>query len=211
MAKTGGNEDHAKVKLRVVEFELEGGNAAVESSIRQITHALGIRNSASTRMAPPKSPKEIAAGNEAEITEEEETLQDVEYADAEVVNQDAPHAKQKAKSVYRPRVPEYKHDMDVTGNGVAFKDFAAQKNPKKNTQRHLVAACWLKEHGNSPTINIDKVYTCYRTVSWPTTQPDWDANFRGQVPTSRFRRVNPGEYAITPIGEDDVRTMDGTE
>jgi len=85
----------------------------------------------------------------------------------------------------------------VTGTGgVTLKDFAAAKNPQKNTQRHLVAACWLKEHGNSPTINIDKVYTCYRTVGWPTSQTDWDINFRQQVPNNRFRRVNPGEYAI---------------
>ncbi len=41
----GGTEDRAKVKLRVIEFELEGGNAAVENSIRQITNSLAIRAS----------------------------------------------------------------------------------------------------------------------------------------------------------------------
>jgi hypothetical protein len=85
------------------------------------------------------------------------------------------------------------------------------KKPKKGTHRYLVAAFWLKEHGNSPTVSVDKVYTCYRTVDWPTNQSDWDANFRTQVKTDRVRLVSPGEYAITPKGEDDVRTMDGTQ
>ncbi|HYW42228.1 MAG TPA: hypothetical protein VE959_05190 [Bryobacteraceae bacterium] len=211
MAKSGGNEDRAKVKLRVVEFELEGGNAAVENSIRQITHALAIRNGPPARMMPPKPPNELAAGVPAETDEAEEIIQDVEYADAGDTGQEQPTKPAKPKTTYKPRVPTYLHDLDMTGTGVTFKDFAAQKNPTKATQRHLVAAYWLKEHGNSPTTTMDKVYTCYRTAEWPTNQSDWDVNFRSQVKTNRFRRVSPGEYAITPIGENDVRTLDGTE
>ncbi|MFN0102946.1 MAG: hypothetical protein ACKV2U_12750 [Bryobacteraceae bacterium] len=214
MSKGGGsNDDRAKVKLRVIEFELEGGNASVENSIRQLTHALTTRNGAPPRVPPPKSQKELAAGGSAaEMDEAEETVQDVEYADGEEPAQGTPSPKPKTKSNYKPRVPEYKYDLDLTGTGgVTFKDFGAQKNPKKATQRHLVATYWLKEHGNSPTINIDKVYTCYRTAGWPTNQKDWDVNFRQQVTNNRFRRVSTGEYAINPIGEDDVRKMDGSQ
>jgi hypothetical protein len=81
---------------------------------------------------------------------------------------------------------------------------------KKHAQRYLVATHWLKDHGGHPTTNIDKVFTCYKTVGWPTNITDWDVNFRNHVAkTNRMRRVNPGEYAITPLGEDAVRG--GTE
>ena len=214
MAKgQGGNEDRAKVKLRVIEFELEGGNASVENSIRQLTHALTARNGQPTpskSALPPRQAKELA-GPETE-GDAEDYAEEPEVLEPEAEDNGAGKAsKTKSKSTYR-RIPNYLHELDVTGTGdVSFKDFAAAKNPKKNTQRHLVAAFWLKEYGNSPTINIDKVYTCYRNVGWSTTMPDWDVNFRQQVTNNRFRRVSPGEYAINPPGEDDVRTMNGSE
>lgn len=211
MAKAqGGNEDRAKVKLRVIEFELEGGNQSVENSIRQLTHALTTRNG---QAAPPKNAlaprqaKELAA---AETDEAEEYAEEPEVLDAEAENE--PQRPNKpSKPSAKPRVPQYLHDLDTTGTGTSLKDFAASKNPKANNQRHLVAAVWLKEHGNSPTINIDKVYTCYRNVGWPTTMPDWDIGFRSQMKNNRFRRISTGEYAINPPGEDDVRVMNGAE
>ncbi len=208
MPKGSGNEDRAKVKLRVIEFELEGGNASVENSIRQLTQALTVRtNGAPARVAPLK-PRELA-GNDG-VTDDVDEPIEAELAEGPESPSEAP-IKAKSKNAYKPRMPEYKHDLDMTGSGLTFKEFVGQKNPKKATQRHLAAAYWLKEHGGSPTINIDKVFTCYRTAGWPTNQADWDATFRSQVKNDRFRRVNPGEYAITPIGEDDVRKMDGAE
>lgn len=216
MAKgQGGNEDRAKVKLRVIEFELEGGNQSVENSIRQLTHALTMRNGQPAppkNALPPRQTKELGAVPDNE-DEAEEFAEEPEILESGADDNGATKVnKPKAKSTYKPRVPQYLHDLDMTGTGdVTFKDFAAAKNPKKNTQRHLVAAFWLKEHGNNPTINIDKAYTCYRNVGWPTTQPDWDVNFRQQTQNNRFRRVAPGEYSINPPGEDDVRKMNGTE
>lgn len=215
MPKGGsGNEDRAKVKLRVIEFELEGGNASVENSIRQLTHALTTnRNGAPANRVPAGKPQRELPGENAPSDDADEIVQDAEVVDGhDEAAQDTPAPKsQKSKNTYKPRVPQYLPNLDLTGNGTTFKDFAAQKNPSKSTQRHLVAAYWLKEHGNCPTINIDKVYTCYRTAGWPMTQKDWDVNFRQQVQNDRFQRVSTGEYSITPIGENDVRTMDGTQ
>ena len=206
-----GGDDRAKVKFRVIEFELEGGNATVESSIRQLAGALSARNAPSQKALPPRQPKELGNGLSAESEEIEETVEDPEVWEAEAPDAQPPRANKGTKSVYKPKLPQYLHDMDITGNGTSFKEFAAAKKPQKNNQRHLVAAFWLKEHGGSPTVNMDKAYTCYRTADWPTSMPDWDVNFRSQLKNNRFRRVGAGEYAITPKGEDDVRKMDGTE
>jgi hypothetical protein len=212
MPKGTTNEDRAKVKFRVIEFELEGGNANVENSIRQLAHAFTNHGSGGpARVATPRPPKELSAGAPAEDIDE--VAGEAEYIEPTDVEIGAPPTKPaKPRTAYKPRTPLYIHDLDLTGKaGTTFKAFAAQKSPKRGTERYLVAAFWLKEHGNSPTINIDKAYTCYRTVDWPTNQSDWDMNLRTQVKTDRFRRVNPGEYAITPKGEDVVREMDGTQ
>lgn len=214
MAKgQGGNEDRAKVKLRVIEFELEGGNASVENSIRQLTQALTNRNGQSSPargIVPPRQAKEIGAPEPNEPETEE-------YAEApEVLEADAPDSdgakanKSKARSTYKPPLPTYLHDLDMNGNGTSFKDYASTKPTKKHTVRYLIAAHWLKEHGDSPTVTTDKIYTCYKTAGWPLNITDWDINLRQQVKTDRFRAVNPGEYAITPLGDGDLQKLDGT-
>jgi hypothetical protein len=212
MAKSqSGSDDRAKVKLRIIEFELDGANASVENSIRQLTHALSTRTSAGVPKALASRPSTEAGA--AEPTEKDpEEYSEPEIFETEADNNAAAKAPKKTSRVNKPRVPQYLHELDTIGNGgMTFKEFAAAKKPKNNNQRHLVAAFWLKEHGNSETITPDKVYSCYRNVGWPTNLNDWDVNFRQQIQNNRFRRVSPGEYAINPPGEDDVRTMDGAE
>jgi hypothetical protein len=206
----GGTDDRAKVKLRVIEFELEGGNAAVENSIRQITNSLAIRSTSARPVAPARQPRELAPGD-GEHQEPEEAEESAEVIEAEAVETDGePKPPKAAKPKYKPPLPEYLSDLDMKGNGVTFKEFAATKAPKMHTTRYLVAAMWLKEHGNSPTINTNKVYTCYKTVGWPLNITDWDVNFRSQVKRDRFRRVEGEGYAITPLGEADLQKPDGT-
>jgi len=203
MAKSNaGADDHAKVKLRVIEFELEGSNASVENSIRQLTTALGTRPT-SLKSLPTKVPKELASPNTSDATEVELEPELLE-AEGSEPNGDSADRPKVVKAKYKPALPNYLHDLDMVGNGTSFKDYVTEKAPTKHTTRYLVAALWLKEHGNSPTVNVDKVYTCYKTASWPLNITDWDVNFRGQVKTDRFRRVDGG-YAITPLGEEQVK------
>ena len=64
----GGGEYRAKVKLRVIEFELEGANSSVESSVRQLTSALSTRSSG-VAAGPPQAraqPALTAVGEESE-------------------------------------------------------------------------------------------------------------------------------------------------
>jgi len=68
-----GGEDRAKVKLRVIEFELEGGNTSVENSIRQLTNALTIR-SAITKPLHPRQPKELTAADNSTENETDEVV-----------------------------------------------------------------------------------------------------------------------------------------
>jgi len=50
-------------------------------------------------------------------------------------------------------------------------------------------------------MNIDQVYTCYKTAVWPINIKDWDSHFRSLVKRQWMRRTETGEYAINPVGE----------
>jgi hypothetical protein len=204
MAK-GSSEDRAKVKLRVIEFELEGENSSVENSIRQITNALTDRVTV-VKPLQAKSPKELTGnvkGDEVETVNGEP-----EVIAAETVEENGDGAVRKAAKK-KLKAPLFLNDLNLTGTGVSFKDFAKEKAPTSRNKQYLVAAFWLKNHGDSPTINVDKVYTCFKTASWPTPFKDWRMTFDNLAHSEHMRLVGKGEFAINSIGEEAV--SDGTE
>lgn len=204
MAKgTQGPEDRAKVKLRVIEFELEGGNAAVENSIRQLTQALSARNGAPAKViSSGKQPKELAGGTVEEEPTEAEVVDDDEV---DVDEAPATPAARKSRQRSKPKAPEYVHDLMDGAKLEEFKEFAKQKNPTTRPQRYLVATYWLKECGGSPTVTADKMYTCFKNAGWPTNFNDWRGAFDSLVYVEDFRKVGVGEFAINPTGENKVK------
>ena len=88
----------------------------------------------------------------------------------------------------------------------AFKLFAKEKAPTSRNRQYLVAALWLKENANSATVNVDKIYTCFKTAGWSVGFNDWRAPFDNLVYTEQMRKVTPGEFAINPLGEDTVNS-----
>lgn len=192
-----------RIRFLMLDADVSDGN--LSELTQAITSALKPSN-AQIRQIPsrtpipalPTAPQENGAGLEEEP---EEVL---EPAAADDVDGDGASPKA-TKPKYKPPLPNYLPDLDTKGTGKTFKEYTAEKAPAKHAKRYLVAAYWLKEYGNSPTITVDKLYTCYKTAGWPLNITDWDVNFRNQVKTDRFRRVSPGEYAITPLGESDLQ------
>ncbi len=160
-----GAEDRAKVKLRVIEFELEGSNASVENSIRQLTNALSVRNGTMKPAIPAKPQKELGVATETE------DIVEADVVDPDESGGEAPLAATPAKPARvkpKPKAPEYINELNLTGNGTTFKEFAKEKAPTNRSKQYLVAAYWLKVHGDSPTVNVDKMYTCFKMAPWPT-------------------------------------------
>jgi hypothetical protein len=154
---------------------------------------------------------QITQGSAAAVppeTQEEDVLE-AEYEDAPPLaesNGDTPTpAAPKQSRVKKFKPPNYIHDLitDVA----AFKEFAKEKAPDSKTQQYLVGAYWLKEHGNSPTVTIDKMYTCYKTAEWASGFNDWRATFDNLVYAELMRKVNKGEWALNPTGEHQVKTL----
>jgi hypothetical protein len=209
MPKGNTNEDRAKVKFRVIEFELEGGNANVENSIRQLAHAFtNHTNGGSARVPPPGTPRELAAPPPA-TEDTESTVQDADFTEVEEATPEpSPPRPTRQRTPHKPPNPNYLAELDST---MAFKAFAAAKPQAKHSKRYLLATLWLRDNKQLQSVGIDHIYTCYRNAGWPMNISDWDSNFRSLLKSDRFRRIGPGNYAITPKGEDDVRKLNDTE
>jgi hypothetical protein len=190
-----------RIRFVVLEADIRDGN--LSELTQAITSALR-PSSAGVRQIPARAAiPAILPPEEAPTTLEESD--DVVETVAEEPSDESPKT---PKTKYKPPLPTYLANLDLKGGGggPSFKDYAEESNPASHARRYLVAALWLKEYGNSPTITVDKLYTCYKTAGWPLSITDWDVNFRNQVKTDKFRRVSPGEYAITPLGEDELRS-----
>jgi hypothetical protein len=192
-----------KVRFVLVEADISDGN------LTELTHA--ISNALKPSVAPIRpalrpSSSPTAAGEVVEATVDDlETGTHPEVLETEQAEAEQEGGSRPGKSRSKPALPAYLPDLDVKGNGTTFKQYAEELAPKSQMKRYLLAALWLRDHGNSPTIDIDKVYTLFRTAGWPVGIKDWDANFRYAVKRDLMQRKEPGEYFITPVGEDALR------
>ncbi len=186
-----------RIRFIMLDADISDGN--LSQLTEAITSALK-PGSVSIRQLPARTAVPPIVPTESPAPEEEHD--EASGAAAEAPADDIAKA---AKANYKPPLPTYLHDLDLKGTKKAFKEFAEKKGPSSHAKRCLVAALWLKEYGNSSTITVDQLFTCYKTAGWPLNISDWDVQFRNQVKRDRFRRVSSKEYAITPLGESDLQ------
>jgi hypothetical protein len=206
-------------RIRFIMFDADLSDGNVSELSRAISQALqpSVTPSSMRRIAPPATIPPAANGNGSDDTHVASFSSDVEVDDAadgesEHVSEQPATATTTKGQPRRLPLPEYLHDLDTKGSGsVSLKDFAAQHPTKKHAKRFLISAMWLKEHGKQESVNANKIYTCYKTLNWPTAINDWDVNLRNHVRANRMRRISPGEYTITPLGEAELSQSDVTE
>jgi hypothetical protein len=193
-----------KIRFVLVEADISDGNLTELTSA--ITNALKptypVPRPALPRPASPITLPAAPNGDEPEVLEPEE-VETPEGGTAEAEPTAAP--KPARKKTYK--TPEYSPNL-FADKGAAFKEFAKQKAPPNKQQKYLVAAYWLKEHGNNPTVNADKIFTCFKTAGWSVGFLDWNQPFHNLVHSKEMRKEG-NEWAINPLGEDAV--VKGTE
>ena len=166
--KKGDNARSNRIRFIMLDADLSEGN------LSELTAA--ITNALRPGLPGPRPIQQITApppvhnnGNEdvaaAERTEESES----EAKPAEI----HPHKSSDGGAKYKPPVPVFLHDFDMTG----FKEFAVQRNPKLVTKKYLTVAIWCKEQGKAEAITTAHVYTAFKTAGWSTKIRDWDATF----------------------------------
>ena len=168
MAKpTKPNGDQpGKVKIRVIEFEVEGSDATMQESLKSITAALNRGMTASpppartVRYVPPSTAPQLDG---ADLGDADEEAADSVVEDAEEVR--APAA---AKKPTAPRKLPTPKVIEVNFNDASptLKAFAAEKKPDSDLKKYLVIAYWFKHSKSITDLTADHFFTAYRHLGW---------------------------------------------
>lgn len=198
-------ETAGKVKFRVIEFELEGTDASLQESLKNLAVALG-RGSPVLPARQLKGPtRQIEANGEAEVEADPEEGDVLEEEEAEA----APA--RPATPRKPPRVKTYSIIADLRFDDVqpTLKEFATQKNPTGDLKKYLVIAYWFKYHKKHPNITPEHFYTAYKEMKW--TVPRDPAQPVRELRSNRDQRLGkgtePGTSVINQIGENDVDAL----
>lgn len=190
----GAVANKGRVKLRVIEFELDGSDVTLQESIRGILSAIGTRAPA-TRINPAltgKSNPDVGA----EVLDEEAVEE--EEANSGSTNDDAEPREKKQRFFKSPQIV---NDLDLVGGVVSLKAYCDDKKPTTEARRYLVIAAWLKEYRNITDVSADHIYTCFRHMGWHPSK-DVSAPFRAMKAKNGWFGSGQarGTYTINHVG-----------
>jgi hypothetical protein len=199
MPKNGQGPDQGRVKFRVIEFEVEGANATLIESIKNLGAAISRGNSAqpikTIRPATGNGAAVLSAGaTDAEESDDSETIEH----EVSAATPSRPRAK---RTINSPEIL----NVDFTSGTVPLKDFVEGKSPDSDAKRYAVIAYWFKHYGATPNVTADHIHTGYRFLGWNTpkdaAQPLRDLKSKNQWLSKGEAR---GEYTINHVGENVV-------
>src|SRR5258708_3675477 len=143
--KPGENSGRSnKIKFVLVEADISDGNLseltqAITSALRpSVVHVRQVGRNSNAALPP------------ADATEDE--IEVVEQSDAEP-EEESEAATPRVSKPKKPKQPEYVDNLLPPDKMKAFREFAELKAPDTKTKKYLVATYWLREHGDSPTVN----------------------------------------------------------
>jgi hypothetical protein len=211
MIRSGRGEERGKVRLRFVEFELEGLSSTIEESIKSLVSSMNRANGGSLPNQHradglPKVPR-VVASTDADNSE------DAVQRNLELdIGSDAARTDEsslsRAKNPRHYTQPKFLEDFELDGGEKPFKAYAAEIGPETDNHRYLVIAAWSKNFRGLESITMDHVYTCYQKMGWKS-QRDVGQPFRKMKQASLFQNPSRGQWKITHIGLDRVKDGPG--
>ena len=204
--KASKTEQNGKVKVRIIEFEMEGSDISLQESLKSITAALSRPSAASTPrpVRYPQISRQLDGGESGGESEEVEEAELVEEIDQ--VQSTSPKRPRKPAKVVTPTVLRDVRFDDVSPT---FAEFATDRNPKGDLQRCLCVAFWLKTYKDIAEININHIYTAFKVVGWPIpTNVVQPLRELAATRDGRFSKgVEKGAYAINHVGENFINKL----
>jgi hypothetical protein len=83
---------------------------------------------------------------------------------------------------------------------VPWKEFAATKNPKTDTECYLVAAQWITEQAKMENFIMNNIFSCFRAMKW-NEQKDFSQPMRlMKSKKSYFDNPTRKTWKLTGIG-----------
>lgn len=193
------SSDKGKVKVRVIEFEMEGSNSTLQESIRNIVGAIGkaqtvVRAPAASALSgPSRSPAtaehDAADAEEAEIVEPEEETSETEIT---------PRVRSKSSS--KPRTPKIVQ-VELRGGDVPLRTFLA-KAPDTVDKRYILIAYWYKTYRQVSEVSLDHIYTAYKEMTWTNFPKDVGQPLRAMKTEGWFDKGSGGgAYTLNHMGD----------
>lgn len=203
-------DQNGKMKVRIIEFELEGSDVSLQESLKSITAALSRPNGVTSVRAPRiEASRQVDAVQNGGISPAEE-VEDADVVEEQETAASAPAVK-KARKTVKPPTPSLLRDVRFDDVQPTFSDFVSEKDPKNDMQKYLCVAFWLKSYKDIHEISIDHVYTAYKVMSWAlpanAVQPMREL---AATRDGRFSKgAEKGHYVINHVGEGFVTTKMG--
>ena len=208
--------EKGKVKLRIVEFELEGNDATLQESLRSISATInrgtagGFPSSVKSMNAltsvlktPPKN------GGEPVATASIDDADGPEQHDVDPVEEAGNESPAQRRRPVKYPEPKTLPNINFNDGEVPLKKFMDDKKPKGHNQKFLVTAAWFKLYGHVEETTTDHVYTAYQAMEWKSrknmAQPFYFLKGRGWITQSG------GGWKLTHIGLDKARELPAAE
>lgn len=203
MAKNSAGKLPTPSRIRFIMVEAELG----DGDIGQVTQA--IQNAFRSPIVP--SAKRLAVTPPANGTTTETELasevEDIDDNETEVEARAPAPSRTKSTRKLPPTPDIVPIDMNAD---VSLATFAQGKDSSSQAKKYLIAAAWLKEHRNIGAVTAGHIYTCFRSMSWPTNIPDFWQPLRDLKSKKYFGKNDQGEYEINHIGLDFVKKLGGS-
>jgi hypothetical protein len=191
--QTNGKTGTSRIRFIMLEAEIPEGD------LSQITAAIqnALKPPATIIQQRIQEPSQPAISNSLSEDDHPEAEDNEEFGQnfSDVQEVKKPKRESKPRSYPTPKVL----DLDLTSDP-SFESYIANKTPKTDVDRFLIIAAWFKENRQTESITANHVYTCYRSVKWPTAIEDFSSPLRGLKKSQLMTSKGTGLYAINHLG-----------
>lgn len=206
-------DKNSKLKFRVIEFVVEGDDAAIHEGLRSIQAAIA------RPMVQPAPMKYIAVGSgpvQAPVTQAlvqdepapPETEMEFDAESTEPEAEDSPKDSPPRKAGQRRTTPKPLDSLDITAGPVGLEAFYKEKAPDSIVATCVVFIYWLKKFRATDTITASHVYTCYRMLGVNPPKSIYTAlKDMRQKKKWLDKGDGDGEYKLNLLGNNAVERM----
>lgn len=185
-------------EMTVVILKFRGSGETLQKGFEAVNQAIGtLGGPTATRYLPQqlRPAREVPASraDELNVVASNVTQDEGEGDESTVTPTEGNSRKQN-------RLPKFDSDLDLTGNGTPWKQYAAQKDASGTDAKYLTASAWLTKHAGLSIFKLPQVFTCFRAMQWET-QKDFSQPMRKlKAKSSFFDNPKRNEWKLTGIG-----------
>jgi hypothetical protein len=195
--------DKGRVKVRVIEFDMEGSNQTLRESIRDIVGAIG-RGQVVRQLATPTIPSHTAA-----LTQDSEDVLDTEQPSGVSSDSEGGVNGTGTKRQRFLRTPQVLDDLDLNSGSLSLKDFLEKLNPSSDMNRYVAIAYWIKAIRKIDEVTADHIHTGFKRMKW-ATPADASAPLRqmkGPAYGYFSKGGKPGSFKLNHVGDGHVESL----